>query len=621
MKKIVLTAVALLSLSFGLRLSAGPVSADRALGLANHMMPAVSTRAAEPLKVLWDGEVAAGVEAPALYVIGRESGGFVIIAGDDRVYPVLAISDREVFRVEGMPANVRWWMERMKAYVRSVAVPEAGAVAAWSARTRADASLPAAEVTNKFERLTPKWDQGNSDMYHFGRYVFNAKCPGNGAVPTGCVAAALGEVLTYESGLAGIVMPAAAHGTITEQEYLKSFPGGYAPVLPYELGTTYLWEGLRTLTDVAAINDAISAGQNDLIDNLGQLLADLGAMVHAGYGYDGTSADLGNTLPYLMDHLDINKRACSESESAYTPRQWVGKLKAELDLRPVLYSGQDPSRGGHQYVLDGYGSYGDETVFHVNFGWAGSCNGYYRLGRVDSGSNGDYSYDCDAIFGFYPDANSTFENRLSYSTVTFTDGTEGHGLAFNQSFQLNTWLYLRLYCIKNDGGCDYTGGLRVAQEDKNGNQVGNLLYEWSDYSLSHGYMGYPQIPVRFSSASFGDRVVVYYASSTPGEWLKVGYVEDGTLVGELPLMPAPFIKTEASYSAGDYFAFRLKNNSEPYAGTVWTVTAPDGTKTTYNQSEREFQLTQAGKYKIDAAIAETVGGTVTEHVVTVINVQ
>ena len=72
---------------------------------------------------------------------------------------------------------------------------------------------------------------------------------------------------------------------------------------------------------------------------------------------------------------------------------------------------------------------------------------------------------------------------------------------------------------------------------------------------------------------------------------------------------------------GDYFEFRLKNNKDRYAGTVWTVTAPDGIKESYEQADREFRLTQAGRYKIEAAVAPKVGSSVIERVVAVINVR
>jgi hypothetical protein len=50
-------------------------------------------------------------------------------------------------------------------------------------------------------------------------------------------------------------------------------------------------------------------------------------------------------------------------------------LKEELDAgRPILYSANDPSAGGHAFICDGYNSNG---YFHFNLGWYGTCDGWY----------------------------------------------------------------------------------------------------------------------------------------------------------------------------------------------------------------------------------------------------
>ncbi|MBQ4022126.1 MAG: Spi family protease inhibitor, partial [Bacteroidales bacterium] len=80
-------------------LQAGPVSADRALEVAKKALPQPATKASGDLKLIWNGENAATKAAgqPAFYVFGRDAGGFVIIAGDDNVQPVLAISETNEF--------------------------------------------------------------------------------------------------------------------------------------------------------------------------------------------------------------------------------------------------------------------------------------------------------------------------------------------------------------------------------------------------------------------------------------------------------------------------------------------------------------------------------------------
>lgn len=633
MKKISIVSVLCLLLG-GWNLWAGPVSADRALSLAGRALPSdVKTRTGAPaLQVIWNGEAADSQEVPALYVIGREGGGFVIVAGDDRVYPVLAISDSGTFKVDGMPDNVRWWMERMKAYVRSVQAPEERAVEAWSLKTRSTAALPESGVTNKVERLTPTWDQGNNDGYYFGQNVFNAKCPkiGSSYTLTGCVPAALGEILTWESGQAGVEMPSAANGTVESYTVGTNYT---TPAFPYQLGTTYDWEGLRTLVDIQAIKSALSAGKTELLTNLAQLLADLGAIVHASYGTSATSANVN--LSRLVEHFDINKRAHVEYQSDYSDRRWVEMLTAEIDQRPILISGHSvapigqysdgsPAYAGHQFIFDGYGTYGGETVFHVNFGWGGSCNGYYRHICLDSNieQNGrrDYSRDLDGVFDFYPDANSTYAQKIGFNSYTY-NGTEYYGLYTTQDIVAGSYFSVNIGPLRNQGAGNYSGTVKFVVEDAAGEVKGETINS-VNLSLQPGYFTWMSRSFKVPSISFGDRVVAYFSTNDAAtEWERVVYPSDGNVVGELPLMPATFIRTESSYAVGDYFEFRLKNNKDRYAGTVWNVTAPDGSKASYLQSDREFRLTQTGKYKIEAEVAPAISSSVVEKVVTYITVK
>ena len=115
--------------------------------------------------------------------------------------------------------------------------------------------------------------------------------------------------------------------------------------------------------------------------------------------------------------------------------------------------------------------------------------------------------------------------------------------------------------------------------------------------------------------------VIYSAYDNDTEnWRGINYPNDGTIVGELALMPAAFIYVKDSYSVGDYFQFVIYNYNSKYETTTWTVTSPSGTKATYSQADREFQLSQTGRYKISAALS-TGNGTATENVVTYIDVK
>jgi len=50
-------------------------------------------------------------ETVYFYVFGTENNeGFVIVAGDDRVTPVLGYSDTNGFSADNMPPNLQWWL-------------------------------------------------------------------------------------------------------------------------------------------------------------------------------------------------------------------------------------------------------------------------------------------------------------------------------------------------------------------------------------------------------------------------------------------------------------------------------------------------------------------------------
>ena len=56
--------------------------------------------------------------------------------------------------------------------------------------------------------------------------------------------------------------------------------------------------------------------------------------------------------------------------------------------RPILYAANDPTAGGHAFICDGYNS---EGLFHFNFGWYGTCDGWYASTALNmTHRDGDY---------------------------------------------------------------------------------------------------------------------------------------------------------------------------------------------------------------------------------------
>ena len=48
---------------------------------------------------------------PSFYVVNFNAEGFVIVAGDDRVQPILAFSNEGAFVAENMPAHIRFFLD------------------------------------------------------------------------------------------------------------------------------------------------------------------------------------------------------------------------------------------------------------------------------------------------------------------------------------------------------------------------------------------------------------------------------------------------------------------------------------------------------------------------------
>lgn len=625
--KRILSVICAVELFGGFTLQAAPVNPGRALDIARKIFAAqpVTKASTGEVKILWDGEdIATKAAQPAFYVITREGGGFVIIAGDDNVQPVLALSEREEFSIEDMPDNVKWWMDRMKAYVRSVREQSQTVRDQWSkyTGTKAGAGITGT-VENPVEHLTPAWSQGDKQG------VFQAKCPvyddeGHHCI-VGCVALSLGEILTTMSGIYP-EMPAAATGSVDPYTVGTNYFSA-APTDPYVLGTTYQWADLRELTTVAKAQ----AASDEVRENLAQLLADLGAIMTSSYSAKNTSAHTNYAPARMAKYFGFNKTAEYISAEDYSDHQWEEILKSELYKHPVMYTGRtEPNdqypkgRYGHAFVFDGYGTFEGSNVFHVNFGWSGYCNGYYCETNLDSDGDPEYNYSwrCAAIVDFYPNPSSTYANLIRMDGTGMQYVYEGNAVSTfaegGGSFSVNGWIW-------NTGKADFEGDILIALVDKNDNIKEELILKDNvQWGLNGGWNEFSTNELTFTKKlELGDAVAFFYTTDeTKTSWAPVqGVGPASNVVTKLPVLPMIFIKTKDSYAQDDWFELALMNHAIPYAGTIWTITDPDGTTFTKSQKDIEFQLTKKGFYKLVAAVAPAAGEPVVETVVAYIEVK
>jgi hypothetical protein len=295
----------------------------------------------------------------AYYVFNNDAGGFVIIAGDDAVTPVLGYTSTGSFDAENLPDGLK---DLLKSYERQIAALGDNYVANQTA-TRA-------AFTGEKLLKTAEWNQ----MAPFNKYT-----PNN--YVTGCVATA-GAIVMKHHGY-----PAKGTGS-----HSYTWNG---QTLTANFEHTYDWASMPAKYD--GTNDAA-------FDGVARLMADLGVAVEMQYNKDGSGAYIGNLVTALQKYYGYSKLTYLASIDDMEAEAWNAKLRGEIDAnRPILYSASDASAGGHSFIIDGY----KDESFSVNWGWGGYCNGFYQIGALNPESAGKptgdkYNVGQSAVFGMQP---------------------------------------------------------------------------------------------------------------------------------------------------------------------------------------------------------------------------
>ena len=295
----------------------------------------------------------------AYYVFNNDAGGFVIIAGDDAVAPVLGYTSTGSFDAENLPDGLK---DLLKSYERQIAALGDNYVANQTA-TRA-------AFTGEKLLKTAEWAQN---------VPFNKYTPSN--YVTGCVATA-GAIVMKHHGY-----PAKGTGSHSYTWNGKTLTANFEH--------TYDWTSMPAKYD--GTNDAA-------FDGVARLMADLGVAVEMQYNKDGSGAYIGNLVTALQKHFGYSKLSHLMAIEDVGAEAWNGRLRDEIDAnRPVLYAASDPTGGGHAFVIDGY----KDESFSVNWGWGGYCDGFYQIGALNPESAGKptgdkYNVGQSAVFGMKP---------------------------------------------------------------------------------------------------------------------------------------------------------------------------------------------------------------------------
>ena len=311
----------------------------------------------------------------AYYVFNNDAGGFVIIAGDDAVTPVLGYTSTGSFDAENLPDGLK---DLLKSYERQIA--------ALGSSYQANQTATRAAFTGEKLLNTAKWNQ----MAPFNKYT-----PNN--YVTGCVATAGAIVMKY-------------HGYPDKGTGSHSYTwNGQTVSASFE--HDYVWANMPAKYD--GTNDAA-------FDGVARLMSDLGVAVEMQYAQSGSGAYIGNLISALQTYFGYSKLTYLASIDDVGAEAWNAKLRGEIDgNRPILYSASDASSGGHSFIIDGYKG----ESFSVNWGWGGYCNGFYQIGALNPQSEGrptgdKYNIGQSAVIGLQPSDGTEKVSTMGFLKVT-----------------------------------------------------------------------------------------------------------------------------------------------------------------------------------------------------------
>ena len=408
----------------------------------------------------------------AYYVFNNDAGGFVIIAGDDAVTPVLGYTSTGSFDAENLPDGLK---DLLKSYERQIAALGDNYVAN---QTATKAAFTGENLLN-----TAKWNQGNP---------FNKYTPNN--YVTGCVATA-GAIVMKHHGY-----PAKGTGSHSYTWNGKTWTANFEH--------DYDWANMPAKYD--GTNDAA-------FDGVARLMADLGVAVEMQYNKDGSGAYIGNLITAMQKYYGYSKLTYLASIDDMEAEAWNAKLRGEIDAnRPILYSASDASAGGHSFIIDGY----KDESFSVNWGWGGYCDGFYKIGALNPESAGKptgdkYNVSQSAVFGMEPS-----DGTEKISGIGFLTNVGGLKMLNMNITDVKKGQNGVIFCapIGNTGDQPYTGEAAVALMNAKG-EMREIVSSSSQTfnNLSSGSY-YPSLSFNFVST----------VDAEPGDYLAIVAKEKGS---------------------------------------------------------------------------------------------
>lgn len=375
-----------------------PIDRNEALKQANAFLSSKGIPVRQSLDMAY-AQPGKAAEARSLYYVfnvGNDK-GFVIVAGDDAVSPILAYADRGDFSEREMAPAAKAMLE---SYAQQIEMIQQNPSLAVAASTSYAAIEPLVQT---------KWNQGAP---------YNYMCPTISGEEeqsvTGCVATAMAQIIYYHKY------------PVEQTEVIPAYQLSSGDVIPGADPVTLNWDAMQlSYTGSEAVDDPSALA-------VAQLMLLCGKSVQMDYSSYASGAVSELVPTALKEYFDYDDAAHIVYRDEYANADWEKMIYDELAAkRPVYLSGTSISGTsvvGHAFVCDGY--YG-EGLFHINWGWGGMSDGYFRLTLLNpddhgtGGNNGSGGFNMDegAIIGIQPNQGGTSQ-EVAQMTLDYFAATE-----------------------------------------------------------------------------------------------------------------------------------------------------------------------------------------------------
>lgn len=228
---------------------------------------------------------------------------------------------------------------------------------------------------------------------------------------TGCVATAMAQIMYYHKW------------PVAETKAIPAYQMSNGELIAGANPVTLDWDAMQsTYTGSEAEDDPAAKA-------VAQLMVLCGKGVQMAYSYYSSGAGDGAVVNALKSYFDYDGAIHRISRADYANADWEKAIYDELAAqRPVYLSGTSLSASGtvgHAFVCDGYDGQG---LFHINWGWGGMSDGFFRLtllnpddhGTGGNNGSGGYSMGEAAIIGIQPNQGGTLQETAELTLETFS---------------------------------------------------------------------------------------------------------------------------------------------------------------------------------------------------------